>query len=109
MFEAVLFAELHWKIDVVRQIERLVLKTHPDYFNREREGTSEPYIKNFFYLKCTSTVDEFLLSLLYFQDKHLWRQIEPLESSKDINKTYEPKVLKVTSKTSKNNHESPTE
>lgn len=98
MFESVVFAELHWKIDAVRQLERLVLKTQPDYFNREREGTSEPHIRNFYYVKCTSTVDEFLISLLYFQDKHLWKQIEPMDANRDGFQNAEPRVLRVTSK-----------
>lgn len=71
IFEGVIFAELHWKIDVIRSIERLVLKYPPDYRDREQEGALEPHVRNFFYLKCSSTIDEFLLSLLYVQDRHL--------------------------------------
>ena len=105
IFEGVLFAELHWKIDVIREIEKLILFRQPDYQDREQEGSTEPHIRNFYYLKCTSTVDEFLLSLLYVQDKHLWKQIEPLESNREGFGT-EPRVLRITSKNQQVVHES---
>ena len=65
VFEGVFFAELHWKIDVMHQVERLVTKLLPDTHDMDREGINEPFLRNFFFLKCASTVDEFLMSMLY--------------------------------------------
>ena len=84
-FEGVIFGELHWKIDVMKQIEQLVLASTE--LNNEPETSealtsSEHFIRNFYYLKCSATMDEFLLSLLYSQNTKLWKSIEPIESTR---------------------------
>ena len=46
------FGELHWKHDVIQSIERLI-------------HTEAKWLRNYYYIKCADTVDEFLASLLY--------------------------------------------
>jgi len=39
-------------------------------------------VKQSYYLKCNSTVDEFLNSLIYFKNQSLFRQLETIESNR---------------------------
>lgn len=58
VFEAILFAELHWKLDVMRSIEKMILGLSGD-------DNQQTNLRNIYFMKCADTVDEFLASLLY--------------------------------------------
>ena len=64
-FEAVVFGELHWKIDVVREIEKLILNPSRTIDHFADEGDEQHFVRNFFYIKCTGSIDEILANLLY--------------------------------------------
>jgi hypothetical protein len=43
---------------------------------------AQTLIRNIFYVKCSSTVDEFIASLLYHKSDKLWKQLETIESTR---------------------------
>ncbi len=43
---------------------------------------AQSLIRNIFYVKCSSTVDEFIASLLYHKSERLWKQLEIIESTR---------------------------
>ena len=85
-FEAVVFGELHWKKDVMRKIEDMIIPEPvaviPKGLN-EDEG-SPPVkrlsirMRNFYYMKCRNSIDEYISRLLYRQDHALWEEMEHL-------------------------------
>jgi len=81
-FEAIMFGELHWKIDIIREIEKLILNPSKAEDHFADSGEDQHFIRNFFYLKCTGSIDEILANLLYTQSDRLWRKLEPIESSR---------------------------
>lgn len=75
-FEALIFAELHWKKDIVRMIEELVIpdKSMSNSHNELDDTFVKPSIcvRNVYYIKCKNTVDEYISRLLYRGDQTLW-------------------------------------
>ena len=56
---------MHWKIDVIKEIEKLVLNPSSEKEHFKDDGKDQHFIRNLFYLKCTGSIDEILANLLY--------------------------------------------
>ncbi|CDW74660.1 swi snf-related matrix-associated actin-dependent regulator of chromatin subfamily a-like protein 1 [Stylonychia lemnae] len=81
-FEAILFAEYHWKYDVIDKIEEII---KPDGSQVNSQGSKDGIdykqirFRNSYFIKSRGSVDEFLSRLLYHQNLQLWEQMEHQE------------------------------
>ncbi|KEJ83063.1 SNF2 family N-terminal domain containing protein [Oxytricha trifallax] len=96
-FEAVLFAEYHWKIDVIKQIEQIITPKNTLLNigkNNSQDKNVEPALRlrNSYFIKSRGTVDEYLSRLLYHQDLELWKQIENQEVANFNNQNAQNKL-----------------
>jgi len=66
IYDALIFAEIHWKVDITRQIEKLL-------YQKQGEDAA---MKNIYYVSSKNTVDEYLYEMLYQQDFSLFEALE---------------------------------
>ena len=81
-FEGLVFAELHWKKDVIHKIEDLVIpdENSVPMQRSEEEGVIKTIrARNIYYMKCRGTVDEYISRMLYRKDRALWESLEHLQ------------------------------
>ncbi len=86
-----MFAELHWKKDVIHKIEDLVIpdENSVPMQRSEEEGVIKTIrARNIYYMKCRGTVDEYISRMLYRKDRALWESLEHLQLAqlKNLNK-----------------------
>jgi hypothetical protein len=68
---------MHWKKDVVRKIEELLLPENlsEQALIRSEDDQNHPRIirvRNIYYIKARNTLDEYLTRMVYRNDRKLW-------------------------------------
>ena len=88
-----IFGELHWKKDVIRKIEDLLVPENisEQALIRSEDDPNQPRfirVRNIYYIKARNTLDEYLTRMVYRADSKLWEQIEHMQvaNSKNNNK-----------------------
>lgn len=72
-FEGLIFGEFHWKKDVLRKIEELIIPDNlsQQALTRSEDDPDQPRVirvRNIFYMKARNTIDEYLSRMVYRAD-----------------------------------------